>query len=108
MQYAYYGRNDESKPKEGVHLQMIDEHIKNVMDRNITRFKKQLNVVLVDLRAESLKEINEIKDSLKVMREKIKRLNRPMKEPKKSKNDDIDTEEYERIKKSLNKKGIKC
>ena len=57
--------NENIKPRQGVHLMIVDEHIKRMVEREKIIFRKELESVLSAFKKSVAKELKQLKRSLR-------------------------------------------
>ena len=74
MEYSYYGRCDKKKHKIGVSDTMLDDHIKNILDKQTRRFQKECSEMIKQLKEDSFSEILSLSKKIKQLQLEIKSL----------------------------------
>lgn len=103
MDYAYYGRNDGTKPTTGVAYYMIDAHIQKIISNAKIQFDDDLSDALKKLKKDALSKIKEMKKSITLLNDRVKTLQK--KDKDKAEKAEKEDKEKSDVKKSLSDKG---
>lgn len=69
---TYYGRMSDTLPKKGFYYMLLDEHVKNIVSKNIDYFKNQCEEVYKDFRKNNLEEIKALKAQQSTLNKELK------------------------------------
>ena len=106
MEFSYYGRLDDVKPKKPVAYSMIDEYIKKRIDKEINIFKKEMPSFLEDIKKELISNISSINSKLIKINQILNAIEKPVKEQKEQRIV-LDKKEMDDVKEKIKKRGIK-
>jgi hypothetical protein len=102
---SYYGRLDDfTIPAKKVHEHMLDEYIKETLNNEIAKFKKELTEITKILKIDVKEEVSVLKRKVKLLEKKLEKM--PQTKLKKQQSEKTDCEK-EIIKKNLKAKGFK-
>lgn len=118
MEFSYYGRLDDVKPRKKLVDSMIDEYIQKQLAKEIDIFKKGMPEFFSALKEEFMADIARIKAGLRKVKKRLDMLGKnkstPYKDKKerkskrlKQKNTLLENKEMADIKEKVKKRGIK-
>lgn len=71
MEYTYYGRNDGSKPKQGIEYMIVDIYIEKCMEKAMKRFTEEMMKTIRMSKNEFTGDLSSIKKDLAVIKKEI-------------------------------------
>ena len=74
LDFAYYGRVDCKKPKQGIVYYMLDEHIKNILSKRGDEFKIEMVALFSRFKAEYSSKVKELVLNVKCLEKEISAL----------------------------------